>query len=81
MKLVTGTVVTLVILSIFVYGVLYLWGIQLFSPQNFIKSLMTLGIIIVCAPIITVTVSFFFKDNDKDYDMSKGVVAHPKEQL
>ena len=78
MKYFAGTIVILVILAIVTYFILLLWGINLISPEYFTKSLITFGIITVVSFVLTAIISFFFKNNEKGYDRSKGNVAHPK---
>ncbi|MCL1938840.1 MAG: outer membrane assembly protein [Candidatus Azobacteroides sp.] len=80
MKYFTGTIVILVILAIVSYFVLLLWGINLISAEHFTKSLITFGILVVVSFILTIIIPFFFKNNEKGYDMSRGNVAHPKNE-
>jgi high-affinity Fe2+/Pb2+ permease len=78
MKYFAGTIIILVILAIVTYFVLLLWGINLISAEHFAKSLITFGILTLVSFMLTIIIPFFFKNNEKGYDMSKGNVAHPK---
>jgi len=78
MKYFIGTIVILVILAIVTYFVLLLWGVNLISTEYFNKSLITFGILCVVSFILAILIPFFFKNNTKEYDMSKGNIAHPK---
>ena len=78
MKYFTGTIITFVILAVVVYFVLLLWGINLISAEYFTKSLITFGILCGVSLILTALIPFFFKNNEKGYDMTKGNRAHPK---
>ena len=78
MKYFAGTIITLVILAVITYFVLLLWGINLISAEHFTKSLITFGILAFVSFMLTIIIPFFFKNNEKGYDMSKGNVAHPK---
>ena len=79
MKYFIGTIVILVFLAIVTYFVLLLWGINLISAEYFTKSLITFGILCVVSFILAAIIPFFFKNNRKGYDMTKGNIAHPKQ--
>jgi len=80
MKYFAGTIIILVILAIVTYFILLLWGINLISAEHFTKSLITCCILVVVSFIFTIIIPFFFKSNEKEYDMSRGNVAHPKNE-
>jgi len=80
MKYFVGTIILLVILAIVTYFVLLLWGINLINAEHFTKSLITFGILCVVSFILTALIPFFFKNNEKGYDMSKGNIAYPKKE-
>ncbi|MBZ4190109.1 hypothetical protein [Niabella beijingensis] len=78
MKYLAGIVVTAVILCIAAYLTLSVWGINPVDPAHLRKALITLGIIVVAAFLLTILVPFFFKNHSKGYSDNGGNVARPK---
>lgn len=79
MKYIIGTIVTALILCVATYFTLELWGIE--NPITFDqlqKGLKTAMIVLGTSLLLIIFISFFFKNNSKGYDKSKGNVAKPK---
>lgn len=79
MKFFIGFICTLVVLALLAYVVLQvIWDINLVDPEHIGKSLKTLGILAVGATLLTLIISFFFRNNRKGYGPGNGGVAQPK---
>lgn len=79
MKYIIGTIAVACILCTAVFFSLELWGIE--NPVTFEqlqKGLKTAMIIGVTSILLLIVIPFFFKNNGKGYDRTKGNVAKPK---
>jgi len=79
MKYIIGTIAVVLILCTAVFFTLELWGIA--NPVTFEqlqKGLKTAMIIGVTSILLLIVIPFFFKNNGKGYDRTKGNVAKPK---
>ncbi len=78
MKYIIGIIVTSVILFIATYFILGIWGIDIMSSENIKKTLITLVIILGVSFFLLIILSFFFKNETREYDNNKGNIAQPK---
>ncbi|MDM1529394.1 hypothetical protein [Myroides odoratimimus] len=78
MKYVIGFIVCILVLITALYVILGFWGIEMFDSEHLVNTYKTIGIVIVVALFLIMTVSFFFKRDHKGYDTTKGNIAHPK---
>ncbi len=79
MKYIIGTIAVACILCTAAFFTLELWGIE--NPVTFEqlqKGLKTAMIIGVTSILLLIVIPFFFKNNGKGYDRTKGNVAKPK---
>ena len=80
MKYLFGTLITFIILAVAAYFVLQIWDINLISPENFNRSLLTFIIIFGLAILLNVVAPFFFKNHSAGYNKDAGNVAQPKKE-
>ncbi len=79
MKYIIGIIVTALILCVAAFFTLDLWGIE--NPVTFEqlqKGLKTTMIVGVTSLLLLIVIPFFFKNNSKGYNRTKGKVAKPK---
>ena len=79
MRYIIGTIAVALILCTAAFFTLELWGIEnpvtLAQLQKGFKTAMIIGLASVLLLIVT---PFFFKNNGRGYDRTKGNVAKPK---
>jgi len=79
MKKIIEFFVSLLISSLLTIGVLKIWDIDIISNQNVSKIGLTIGLLLIGSTVLTLLIAFFFKNNQKNFDSTKGKVAHPRE--
>lgn len=72
-----AAVLTLAFITILVFRI---WGVEIISIENLIKSNLTLITLGVAVVILIVIYGFFFKNSQENYDKTIGNRAHPKNQ-
>lgn len=78
MKYLIGTIVTFIVLAVTSYFVLQIWDINIISKENFNKSVLTLGILLVLSILLNILFPFFFKNQAAGYDQTAKNVAQRK---
>lgn len=78
MKKITGIIV--LILSIAFLGILVLriWGVEIVSPANVLKSSVTLIVLGIAIVVLAIIYGAFFRNQAKGYHKEAGKHAHPK---
>ena len=79
MKYIIGTIAVALILCTAAFFTLDLWGIE--NPVTLAhlqKGLKTVIIIGITSILLLIVIPFFFKNNGRGYDRTKGNVAKPK---
>ena len=78
MKYIIGTIAVALILCTAAFFTLELWGIEnpvtLAQLQKGFKTVMIIGLASI---LLLIVIPFFFKNNAKGYDKTKGKVAKP----
>lgn len=59
------------------YALLWLYGVEPFSPELLSKLLISGGILLVPAILPVMIIPPFFRHEAKGYDTTRGQVAHP----
>ena len=78
MKKIIG--IAIVLLSMVFLGIIILriWNIEIISLENLIKSSTTLVLIGIANFLLLIVYGFLLKNNNHDYNKTKGNRAHPK---
>ncbi|MDR2224325.1 MAG: hypothetical protein LBE34_16560 [Flavobacteriaceae bacterium] len=80
MKYLVGTILIALVLLTICYFILGIWGISLFDAAYLNYTYQTIGLVLVAAIVLMVLGSYFFRAPHKNYDTTKGNVAHPKKE-
>ena len=78
MKKTIGLLIVLVSIALAAVAVLRIWGIEIISLGNLVRSATTLAILGGLLVFLLICRGFFFRSNPKDYDEKMGNRAHPK---
>lgn len=80
MRYLIGVIAISIVLFISTYCLLLIWGINMVSEENFRKTLLSLGIIIMTSIILVaiIYVPFFLKSSTNGYDKNQSGVAQKK---
>lgn len=79
MKYIIGIIITLIILTLGAYFTLDLWGVEMpITEEELKKGLLTVAIVGGVFLLLLVVVPFFFKNQNRGYDKTRGKVAHPR---
>ena len=81
LKRIIGLVAILFIIAFLVILILRIWGIEIISIQNLIKSNLTLVALGVGIVILTILYGGFFRSTDDQFDKSVGNRTHPKKKV
>lgn len=78
MKKIIG--IAIIFLSVALIGIIMLriWNIEIISLGNLLKSTVTLLLLGVANVLLIIVYGFLLKNNNQEYDRTKGNRAHPK---
>lgn len=78
MKKIIG--IAIVLLSMILIGIIILriWNIEIISIENLMKSVTTLVLIGVANLLLLIVYGFLMRNDNQDYNKTKGNRAHPK---
>ncbi|KFC19547.1 hypothetical protein [Chryseobacterium sp. FH1] len=78
MKKIIGIAIILLSMALIGIIILRIWNIEIISLKNLIKSSITLLLLGLANLLLIIVYGFLLKDNNQDYDKTKGNRAHPK---
>ena len=78
MKKIIGALIVLVSIALAAVVILRIWGIEIISLGNLVRSASTLAVLGGLLIFLLICRGFFFRSNSKGYDEKVGNRAHPK---